>query len=221
MCEHGRSEICCDLEKFYLVMPFAIHDFTGNIWERVEISFSAKMQLLKEPLEGLKILHAMGIIHRDIRPKNMLVVSYDPPRAALCDYGKAIEAKEATDTRIGPVHTLAPEVWTTAESGPYTANIDTWAYGYAIAEILGYKSPDNSKITRKRLSSIFAKLASLHGKKLRVKFSLIWLQSFLYGNLGTAGRPNKLFSMNAGSLWRETRIKDIMPWWVIRKARDF
>ena len=122
------------------------------------------MKLLKGPLEGLTTLHAMGIIHRDVRRQNMLVLSYDPPQASLCDYGKAVEAETATDTRIGPIHTLAPKVWTTAEDGPYTAVIDTWAYGYAIAEILGYKSLEDSNITQERLASILKILTGTHGR---------------------------------------------------------
>lgn len=106
-------------------MPSAISDFAKNFWENKNISSSNKLQLLKEPLEGLKILHSMGIMHRDIRLRNMLILCIDPPRASLCDYGKAIEAKTSTVTTIGPVHTLAPEVWTISKNGPYTAKIDT------------------------------------------------------------------------------------------------
>ena len=115
MCEHGCPEICCDLERFFLFMPSAISDFAGGFWGNSSIPQSAKLHFLREPLEGLKTLHTMGIMHRDIRPKNMLIMSYDPPRASLCDYGKATEAKTSKVTTIGPIHTLAPEVWTVAK----------------------------------------------------------------------------------------------------------
>ena len=165
MCEHGRPEICCGLERFFLFMPSAISDFTGDLWGSTSISRPAKLHFLKEPLEGLKTLHAMGIMHRDIRPKNMLIMSNDPPRSALCDYGKAVEAKTSKDTTIGPIYTLAPEVWTVAREGPYTAKIDTWAYGYAIAEVLGYKPPDYSKITQDRLGSILRTLRASYARE--------------------------------------------------------
>ncbi|MCJ1391563.1 hypothetical protein MMC18_004427 [Xylographa bjoerkii] len=164
MCEHGRPEICCDLERFFLFMPSAISDFAGGFWGTSAIPRLVKLHFLREPLEGLKTLHTMGIMHRDIRPENMLIMSYDPPRACLCDYGKAVEATTSKVTTIGPIHTLAPEVWTVAKDGPYTAKIDTWAYGYAIAEVLGYKAPDNSKITYERLVSIFKVLRASYVK---------------------------------------------------------
>ena len=159
ICEHGYSRICCNLERFFLFMPSAISDFTGAFWRNTIIPRTTKLLQLNELLEGLKALHALGIMHRDIRPKNMLIMSNIPPRAALCDYGKAVVAKTDTVTTIGPIHTLAPEVWTIAKDGPYTSKIDTWAYGYALAEILGYNPQANSKITQNQLASI---LRALH-----------------------------------------------------------
>lgn len=145
-------------------MPSAISDFTVEFWGNTSIPQSAKLHLLREPLEGLKTLHAMGIMHRDVRLKNMLIISNDPPRASLCDYGKAVEAETSKVTTIGPIYTLAPEVWTIARDGPYTAKIDTWAYGYTIAEVLGYKPPDNSKITQERLAYILGILRASYIK---------------------------------------------------------
>ena len=125
-------------------MPHAQSDLSLNFWASPEIPRSTKLHWLREPLEGIKILHTMGIMQRDIRPKNMLIVSIEPPRASLCDYGKAIEVEKSTVTTIGPISTLAPEVWTVSKDGPYTVKIDMWAYGYAIAEILGYSAEEYS-----------------------------------------------------------------------------
>ncbi|MCJ1474815.1 hypothetical protein MMC13_003475 [Lambiella insularis] len=137
-CEHGRPEPCSNMEKFYIYMPYAKSDFSNGFWTDPELPQTTKLCWLKQPLEGLRELHTMGIMHRDIRPKNTLVLSLVPARAALCDYGKAVKAESSTDTKIGPIYTLAPEVWTATTMKPYTANIDAWAYGYAIAEILIY-----------------------------------------------------------------------------------
>ena len=149
------------MEKFFLFMRSAMSDFSRGFWGNTDIALATKLHFLKEPLEGLKTLHAMGIMHRDIRPKNMLILSNDPPHAALCDYGKAIKANTSTVTTIGPIYTCAPEVWTIARDGPYTAKIDTWAYGYAIAEVLGYQPP-YSKITQGSLASILRALRAFH-----------------------------------------------------------
>ena len=149
-------------------MPHALSDLSLNFWTNLGIPRRNKLHWLRELLEGISILHAMGIMHRDIRPKNMLILSNEPPRASLCDYGKAIEAGRSTHTTIGPIHTLAPEVWTVSTAKAYTDKIDMWAYGYAIAEILGYslqKYPgqddfytNDPRITHNRHSAILEML---------------------------------------------------------------
>jgi serine/threonine protein kinase len=103
----------------------------------------------------------MGIMHRDIRPANMLQLSSKPAQAAICDFGKAIEAESSKYTAIGPVHTVAPEVWDIAYQGAYTRSIDIWAFGYAIAEILrcpGAYNCGNPAITRERHETILEAL---------------------------------------------------------------
>ena len=155
-------------------MSYAQSDFSIDFWKSSGISRETKLQWLREPLEGIRTLHTMGIIHRDIRRQNTLILSEKPARASICDYGKAIQAKTCTATTIGPICTLAPEVWTVSTAGPYTNLIDEWAYGYAIAEILGYstsKYPSadgdrgkNPPITLSRHASILGMLRA-HCKK--------------------------------------------------------
>lgn len=180
---------CSDLEKYYLALPYGLSDFTIGFWTSPDLSRETKLRMLKEPLEGLRTLHAMGIMHRDVRPSNTLILSFDPPQTAICDYGKAIEAESSTVTTIGPICTLAPEVWTVDTDGPYTHKIDLWAYGYAIAEILGYsvqKYPGatgfhgdkNPQITRDRYAAILAMLLA-HGEETPEDRPLVDLASKL------------------------------------------
>ena len=121
-----------------MFMPYAQSDFSVDFWRNSDVSRETKLEWLRQPLEGIQTLHALGIMHRDVRRQNMLILSEEPARASICDYGKAIKAEICTVTTIGPICTLAPEVWTVSTDGPYTHKIDVWAYGYAVAEILGY-----------------------------------------------------------------------------------
>lgn len=149
-------------------MLYARSDFTLNFWSSPEFPRRTKLHLLREPLEGIRILHTMSVMHHDIGPKNILIISVNPPQASLCDYSKAIKAASSTVTTIGPIHILAPKVWTISTDGPYTAKIDMWAYGYAITEILGYSVTrypgldgyhiNNPQITRNRHMAILEML---------------------------------------------------------------
>ena len=163
-CEHGDPNGCGRTERYYIFMPHALSDLSGNFWTSCGVPKSNKMYWLRELLEGLATLHAMGVMHRDIRPQNMLVMSISPPRASICDYGKAVKAESSDYTAIGPILTCAPEVWRIPNYGPYTNKVDIWAFGYAIADILGYsveKYPGadgfqgpNSRITRSRHAAL-------------------------------------------------------------------
>jgi len=143
-------------------MPLAQTDFARPFWNYPGLNLKVKMRLLKDTLQGIGLLHKMGIIHRDITRKNMLILSTKPPEAVLCDYGKATSEPGPKSTFIGPIRTLAPEVW---NDSAYCAKIDLWAWGYAVAEVLGYScGKDNNQITHGRKTDIHTMLES-HGSK--------------------------------------------------------
>lgn len=97
------------------------------------VSLDTVAGLLRGPLQGLQAMHKTGCMHRDVSPKNLLIMSVDPPQAVLCDYGKAIYADEATSTKIGPIQFLAPEV---GDPEGYRDKIDVWGVGLVCCWIL-------------------------------------------------------------------------------------
>jgi len=62
-------------------------------------------------LEGLRFIHAANIIHRDIKPQNILVTDTDT--AKICDFGMAIqddeEAIDSTGVKFGSPYYISPE----------------------------------------------------------------------------------------------------------------
>lgn len=175
-CEHGNSEPCRFPENFSICFPQAIHDFSRLDWFR-EHSLEVRLQLLLQPLQGIHEMHEKGIMHRDITVGNMLILSYDSPRAVISDFGKAIHAQNSHETCIGPISTLAPEVWSATTYNPYDKAVDIWAYGYAIAQILRcvnvYKS-NNNIISKEKHADILGNL-DLHAAKFPKETELIKL----------------------------------------------
>ena len=72
-------------------------------------------------------------MHRDVTVRNMLLVPGNPPFGVLSDFGKAVEQEWATEARIGPAYSQAPEV---TGHTRYTKAIDVFSGGLAFANIL-------------------------------------------------------------------------------------
>jgi serine/threonine protein kinase len=90
--------------------------------------------LARELLDALGHIHAAGIVHRDVKPANVLVGSDGRPR--LTDFGiaQAEDSTGLTETGqvIGTLKYLAPEV---ARGGPATPRSDLYSLGVLLSEV--------------------------------------------------------------------------------------
>ena len=103
-------------------------------------------QLLRDLLQGLAHCHAMGVLHRDVKPSNVLVSREG--RALLCDLGLARPFRGAGGAGAGagepPSALLTAQVssrWYRApellyNSRAYGPPSDMWALGMVAAELL-------------------------------------------------------------------------------------
>ncbi|MFB9763635.1 serine/threonine-protein kinase [Nocardioides kongjuensis] len=96
-------------------------------------------RLLAPVADALTQAHALGIVHRDVKPSNILA---GPDGAKLTDFGIARGSGDATLTRTGlvtgsPAY-LAPEV---ALGGQATAASDVWSLGATIVHLLTGRPP--------------------------------------------------------------------------------
>jgi predicted Ser/Thr protein kinase len=81
--------------------------------ERRTLAVSELLRILREVAWGLAYAHARGVVHRDIKPDNILL-DRDSGRAVLTDFGIARDAGAASSLTqhgnvLGSVHYMSPE----------------------------------------------------------------------------------------------------------------
>ena len=108
----------------------------------------------REIAEGLACAHARGLIHRDLKPDNVMVTPEG--RAKILDFGLAKrlegEASLTADQRvIGTFRAMSPEQ---AQSLPLDARSDLFSLGLLLYEMLSGRSPFEGSSTLETLTRI-------------------------------------------------------------------
>jgi serine/threonine protein kinase len=113
-------------------------------WYKTYRGTTALANIVSGLLRGLACLHDQGIIHRRIKPANLLV--NDTPRgpeAKITDFGLETKRASGPDVQfssvvIGVPH-MAPEQFNARKygiDGKVSANIDFWSLGLTIYEVM-------------------------------------------------------------------------------------
>lgn len=107
--------------------------------ERGPMPPHAVAAVMRGMLTGLAAAHAHGLIHRDIKPDNVLINS--DHRVKLADFGlvrAAAEANHSTDQIVGTVSYLSPEQ---VDGSPMTHASDVYSAGIVLFELLTGRTP--------------------------------------------------------------------------------
>ncbi len=98
------------------------------------------LEVATETCEALKAAHEAGIIHRDIKPQNILFTN--DGRVKVADFGiaRAMTATELTQegATLGTVHYISPEQAQGQPAGPYS---DIYSLGVVMYEALTGRLP--------------------------------------------------------------------------------
>lgn len=90
--------------------------------------------ILYDTIEGLQYLHNLGIIHRDIKPHNLLMTTDN--RIKICDFGAASKLKSKENDSFknteGTYHFMPPECWNYETKEFSGVKADIWALGVTL-----------------------------------------------------------------------------------------
>eukprot|EP01064_Diplonema_japonicum_P018500 TRINITY_DN27192_c0_g1_i1.p1 TRINITY_DN27192_c0_g1~~TRINITY_DN27192_c0_g1_i1.p1 ORF type:complete len:324 (+),score=45.44 TRINITY_DN27192_c0_g1_i1:79-972(+) len=126
-----------DLDRLYLALEYCPG---GQLYDRVKdkLPYPEIISYTKQLVCALVYLHELGIIHRDVKPENLLIDKKG--RLRLSDFGWAMHtAKGRRSTICGTLDYMSPEIL--VETSSYSFPIDAWATGVIVHELLATEPP--------------------------------------------------------------------------------
>ncbi len=137
-------------ERPYLVMEYVPGE---NLAERMSREAGVDCErLARELLGALAHIHGAGIVHRDVKPQNVLIAA--DGSAKLIDFGIALPKDATSLTRtgllLGTARYVAPEVMSGA---PATERSDLYSSGVVLRDCLGSNSPGSLRALVERMAT--------------------------------------------------------------------
>jgi len=130
----------------YIAMEFIEGESLQSIIDRrAKIPLAAKLKLVQQACEGLSHAHKQGLVHRDVKPANILV-THDG-NAKVVDFG-LVHWQSTNFTQagafLGTIHYASPEQ---INDGCVDSRSDLWSVACVLYEFIAYrKAFDGSNI---------------------------------------------------------------------------
>ena len=143
------------------MLPLFDTDLHRVIQSKQKLSPAHVAHFMRQILSGIDFIHRAGVLHRDLKPGNLLVNR--DCHLVLADFGLA-RVKESRDNRPMTHHVVTrwyrpPELILNPD-GMYGTAVDVWSVGCIFAELLGRKPLFPGKDQVHQLQLIFQTLGS-------------------------------------------------------------
>ncbi|KAL8148040.1 hypothetical protein AgCh_005397 [Apium graveolens] len=150
-----------------VIFPVFLHKRKGRITES-----TAKHSML-QLASGLKILRDNNLIHRDLKPQNLLPSTYgDDSVLKIADFGfaRSLQPRNLAETLCGSLLYMAPEIM---QLQKYDAKADLWSFGGILFQLVTGKTPftGNNQMQFTFFFLVFNAVAPKHNDVNRIALS--------------------------------------------------
>jgi serine/threonine protein kinase len=151
----GKSD-----QLYYIVMEFVAGASLRQMLVDRSITERDALEFVPQIAEALQHAHDAGVVHRDVKPENVLVDALG--RVRLVDFGLATlfgpnVARNPDDNRVaGTLGYMAPEQFTTPETVDHRADI--YATGVVFYEMLAGDMPEAGSLPPSQCAATDARL---------------------------------------------------------------
>ncbi|KAG0435460.1 Serine/threonine-protein kinase ULK3 [Dictyocoela muelleri] len=137
-------------EKICIILEFANYGtlelFIRKIkFDNCVINMKSAWSIFSQLVDGISFLHKKFIIHRDIKPGNILLIEKQLPNenflnVKICDFGLSIKTCDMPlkGVMVGTLWYMAPEI---VRKDNYCSDIDIWSLGISIYELIALVRP--------------------------------------------------------------------------------
>lgn len=136
------------VKKWHTAMPL----YQGRVLDLLPLEITAIEEVMLQLFDGVNYMHGQGVLHKDIKPENILVKGKSRPDVVLADYGICASLKNRAELMgsAGTAGFAAPEV---SRMIVQTRAVDIYALGATFFVIL---EPDRCKGQHATVSTLEA-----------------------------------------------------------------
>ncbi|KAK3102737.1 hypothetical protein FSP39_013560 [Pinctada imbricata] len=164
------KESFIDGHHLYIAMEFCEG---GSLYEcmlsrRDGLNEEEFTNFLMQIMQGVKFLHKNGVIHRDLKTKNILLTKERTIKIADFGVARSIDSNDSTGNYskfVGTVHYMSPEM--ISENPKYNEKTDIWSMGCTCYEMAtGKYAFEGKNLPRIKQSVLKGELHDLNKMKL-------------------------------------------------------
>jgi len=177
-------------EDIYMVTELMDTDLASVIKSPEPLSIEHVRLLFYQLLRGLKYLHSANILHRDLKPRNLLINSNCDLK--ICDFGLARANLHNLHFKSAAMSDYVTTRWFRAPElllswKKYTKAVDMWSVGCILAELLFRKPLFMGDSTEEQLKKIIEVLGTPTEAEVK-NFPRQKSRDFIYGLGETKGK---------------------------------